>query len=336
MKNTKINSKSSTSKKVLDKLSIIERVKEVLRIEAQGVLNLVDKVDSSFERAVELLYECKGRIVVTGIGKPGIIGKKFSATLASTGTPSLWLHPVEAVHGDLGMIVAEDVVVGISNSGETEELVRFVPIIKKLGAKLISLTGNPKSTLASSSDICLDISVEKEACTLGLVPTTSTTVALAVTDALAVALLEKRGFEHKDYAFYHPGGSIGRKLLKIKDVMRTGRSCAVVQKDMLVKDVLGAITEAKAGSATVVDNKGKICGFFTDGDLRRSLISHTEILSLKVSEVMTHNPFTVGPEILVEEALHVIKEKKFDEVIVADENGLPIGIVDEKDLLGLG
>lgn len=317
------------------KLSIIDRAKDVLQIEASGIQELIDRIDESFEKAVELLYQCKGRVVVTGIGKPGIIGRKISATFASTGTPSLWMHPVEAVHGDMGMVVKDDVVLAISNSGETDELVRLIPLMKKIGTKLIMLTGDPNSTLAKYADICLDVSVSREACTLGLIPTTSTTAALAMGDALAVSLLEKKGFELKDYAFYHPGGVIGRKLLQVKDVMRKGSLHAVVSKDALVKDVLLAITKARAGSATVVDRSGKVCGIFTDGDLRRHLEKDPMITTKTVSNVMTSNPVTVHMDMLAFSALRIIKDKKFDELLVVDNNNKPVGVVDEKDLLGI-
>lgn len=321
--------------KSITEISTIERAKEVLRIEASGILELVDRIDKNFERAVDMLYQCKGRVVVTGIGKPGIIGRKIQATFASTGTPSLWMHPVEAVHGDMGMVIKDDVVLVISNSGETEELVRLVPLIKKIGAKLIVFTGDPNSTLAKHADIYLDISVSREACKLGLIPTSSTTAALAMGDALAVSLLEKKGFDLKDYAFYHPGGVIGRKLLKVKDLMRSGASHAIVDKGTLVKDVLLAITKARAGSATVIDTKGRVCGIFTDGDLRRHLERDPLITTRPVSNVMSKNPVTVHMDVLAFSALRIIKEKKFDELLVVDNNNKPVGVVDEKDLLGI-
>jgi arabinose-5-phosphate isomerase len=318
------------------KLSTVERAKEVLRIEANGILELINRINEKFHDAVELLYRCKGRVVVTGVGKPGIIGRKFSATLASTGTPSLWMHPVEAVHGDMGMVVKDDVVVAISNSGETEELVRLIPLIKKTGAKLIALSGNNNSTLSKRADICLDVSVSREACTLGLIPTSSTTAALAMCDALSVSLLEKKGFDLKDYAFYHPGGMIGRKLLQVKELMRGGRFHAIVKEDEIVKNVLIAITEAKAGSATVVDNDGKVCGIFTDGDLRRNIEKDPMITKKQVSKVMTKNPISIHMDTLAFEALRIIKDKKIDELVVVDDNKRPVGLVDEKDLLGIG
>lgn len=317
------------------KLSIIDRAKEVLRIEAEGILGLVNRIDNDFRDAVSLLYKCKGRVVVTGVGKPGIIGRKISATLASTGTPSLWIHPVEAVHGDMGMVVKDDVVLAISNSGETGELVKLIPLIKKIGAKFILLTGNNNSTLAKYADVCLDVSVSREACTLGIVPTASTTAALAMGDALAVSLLEKKGFDLKDYAFYHPGGTIGRKLLKVKELMRSGKSHAVVKRNTLVKDALLAITKARAGSATVVNDDDKVCGIFTDGDLRRHLEKDPVVTTKIISSVMTPNPITIHKDRLALEALRIIKDKKIDELLVVDDNNKPVGLVDEKDLLGI-
>lgn len=322
--------------KQITEISTIDRAKEVLKVEANGIMELVDKIDERFSEAVELLYQCKGMVVVTGIGKPGIIGRKISATFASTGTPSLFLHPVEAAHGDLGMVVKDDVVVAISNSGETEELVRLVPVIKKIGAKLIVLTGNPNATLSGFSDVCIDISVAQEACKLGLIPTASTTAALAVGDALAVVLLEKRGFNLKDYAFYHPGGVIGKKLLQVKDLMRRGADHAVVHEGTFISEVLVVITKARAGSATVIDKNGKVCGIFTDGDLRRSLEKDPLVTTKPVKGFMSYNPITIQPGTLAAEALCIIKEHKIDELLVVDEKKRALGIVDEKDLLGLG
>lgn len=318
-----------------NKLSTINRAKEVLRVEADCVLELIKRIGSDFEKAVEMLCQCKGRVVVTGVGKPGIIGRKISATFASTGTPSLWMHPVEAVHGDMGMMKNADVVLAISNSGETEELVRLVPLIKKIGARLIMLTGNLNSTLAKRADICLDVSVSREACTLGLIPTASTTAALAMGDALAVSLLEKKGFDLKDYAFYHPGGMIGRKLLQVKELMRGSKLHAIIDRNALVKDVLLAVTKAGAGSATVVDKNGKVCGIFTDGDLRRHLGKDPMITQKRVSNFMTPNPVTIHMDMLAFEALRIIKDKKIDELIVVDSKNSPVGLVDEKDLLGI-
>ena len=315
----------------------LKRAKEVLKIESEAVFNLIKRLDKKFQKAVDMLYCCEGRIVVTGMGKGGIIGQKISATLSSIGSPSLWLHPAEAIHGDLGRVKNKDVVIAISNSGETEELLRLLPTIKKIGVGLISLSGNPKSTLAKNSDIALDISVRKEACPLGLVPTASTTAMLAMGDALAIAVLEKRGLKKEEFAFFHPGGNLGKKLLlKVKDIMRAGRANPVVRENTLVKDTLLAITSARAGSASVVNKGGILVGIFTDGDLRRHLESSPNLSIRKVKEVMTKNPTVIKADKLAAEALGILQKRKIDEIPVVDEQGRPIGLLDVQDLLKAG
>jgi len=315
----------------------IKIAKQVLKIESDAVKNLINKLDKNFEMAVEMVYRSNGRVVVMGMGKPGLVGQKISATLASTGTPSLSLHPAEAVHGDLGKVTKNDVVIAISNSGETEEVLRVLPLIKKIGARLIVLTGNTKSTLAKHSDIVLDIGVEKEACPMGLAPTASTTATLAMGDALAVALIERRGFKESDYAFFHPGGSLGKRLiLKVEDIMRKSTENPIVDEDSLVKDVLIKITSARAGSASVVDKKGKLTGIFTDGDLRRHLESDQNLALRKVKDVMTHSPKSITKEKLAAEALRILKEHRIDEIPVVDEKHRPIGLIDVQDLLKAG
>ena len=327
--------RSKTSKSAGE--SIYDIAKEVLRIESEAIAALTEHLDGNFEKAVNLLLQCKGRVIVTGMGKPGIIGRKISATLASTGTPSLSMHPAEAVHGDLGMVVKDDVVIAISNSGETEELKKLLPTVKKIGAKLIAFTGNLQSTLAEHSDVALYVGAAKEAGPFELVPTASTAAALALGDALAIVVMQKKGFKPEEYAFYHPGGNIGRKLLlKVEDIMRRGQSVPVVGVETLVKDVLLAITEARAGAAAVVDGSRKLVGVFTDGDLRRVIDREPDVTSHKVSAYMTKTPLTITPDRLATEALRVIKEKRIDELIVVDSKGRPVGVVDEKDLLGLG
>lgn len=315
----------------------IKAAKEVLKIEAAAIKRLIARLDNNFERAVEMIYRSNGKVVVMGMGKPGIIGQKISATLASTGTPSLSLHPAEAVHGDLGRVTKQDVVIAISNSGETEEVLRVLPMIKKIGARLIAFTGNLKSTLAKHSDIVLDVSVEKEACPMGLAPTASTTVTLAMGDALAVALIQRRGFKESDYAFFHPGGALGKRLiLKVEDVMRKGYESPVVDADALVKEVLVKITSSRAGSASVVDKYGKLAGIFTDGDLRRHLESDQNLTSRKIKDVMTRSPKTITKDKLAAEALRILKDSRIDEIPVVDEKGRPIGLVDVQDLLKAG
>ena len=314
-----------------------KRAKEVLRIEADSIRQLISRIDKDFEKAIEFIYACKGRVVVTGMGKAGIIGQKISATLASTGTPSLWLHSAEAIHGDLGRVKEEDVIIVISNSGETEEIVDLVPLIKKIGLTLIAITGNKKSTLAKNSDAVLDVSIKVEACPLGLAPMASTTSMLAMGDALCAALMDKRKFKKSDFAFLHPGGSLGRQLLlKVEDIMRKSSSNPVVKETRKVKDVLLAITTARAGSATVVDQNGKVKGIFTDGDLRRHLGIDPGLLEKKVKDVMTKNPRTLRKGCLAVEALRILQEYKIDEIPIVDERARAIGLVDVQDLLKAG
>jgi arabinose-5-phosphate isomerase len=316
-------------------LSAIDRAKEVLRVEGEAVLNLRERVGKSFERAVEMILNCKGRVIVTGMGKPGIIGRKISATLASTGTPSLVMHPADAIHGDLGMVTKDDIVIVISNSGKTEEITRLLPLVKKIGAKLIAMTGDLQSPLSEHSDCVLDCGVETEACPFNMAPTASTTAALALGDALAIVLLEKRDFRIEDYAFYHPGGNLGRQLLKVRDVMRTGERNPVISEDALVREALVATTRARAGAAVVVDNKGRLTGIFTDGDLRRSLEKTPDLLSKPIKEYMTRAPLAIAADKLVAEAVRVIRAGRKKDLPVIDEQGRPVGFVDEQDLLGL-
>jgi arabinose-5-phosphate isomerase len=314
-----------------------KEAREVLRIEAEAIEALMRRIDQKFDKAIGLLSECRGRVIVTGMGKGGLIGQKISATLSSTGTPSLFLHSAEAIHGDLGRVTQEDVILAISNSGETEEVIRLLPLIKKIGARLIALTGNPRSTLGRHSDVTLDVSVKKEACPLGLAPTASTTATLAMGDAIAVCLLKKKGFREEDFAFYHPGGALGKRLLlKVEDIMRRGASNPVVKEDELVRDVLLKITEARAGAASVVDRSGKLTGIFTDGDLRRHVESDKHLVVRKVKDVMTKDPVTIPKDHLASEALRILKDKRIDEVPIVDAKHRPIGMLDVQDLLKAG
>ncbi|MFA5224413.1 MAG: KpsF/GutQ family sugar-phosphate isomerase, partial [Candidatus Omnitrophota bacterium] len=298
---------------------------------------LKSRLNNGFVQAVELILKNKGRVVVSGMGKTGIIAQKLSATLASTGTPSLFLHTAEAIHGDLGKVTADDVVVILSNSGSTEEMKQLLPILKKIGSPIISLTGNLKSVLAKYSDVVLDVSVKKEACPLGLAPTASTTATLAMADALAVCLLELKGFKEKDFAFFHPGGALGRRLLlRVEDLMRRAQSNAVVSEDKKVSQVLCAITRARAGSATVVDKQGKLKGIFTDGDLRRHLETDKDLATRPIKEVMTKNPTVVSKDMLAAEAMRILQAKKIDEVPVVDKFMRPVGLLDVQDLLKAG
>jgi len=312
--------------------------KKVLDIEAQAIAHLATIIDETFDNAVDLMYECKSRVVVTGMGKPGLIGRKIAATLASTGTPSVFLHPAEAIHGDVGMVTRDDVIVAISHSGETEEIVKLLNTLKKIGAKLIGITGNKTSTLAKNSDVILHVPIDQEACPLNLAPTASTTAQLAMGDALSVALLDKRGFKPEDFALYHPGGSLGRKLLTVKDIMRKAEDNPTVLPDATVKEALLAITGARAGSCSVVDASGKLLGIFTDGDLRRHLEADgaIDLSTAKIETVMTPSPLAIAQDKLAAEAVNLLREKKIDELPVVDDAGNSVGLLDVQDLLKAG
>lgn len=319
------------------KMNVLKRAKEVFDIESSAIMALRSRIGKNFQEALNLINKTKGRVVVSGMGKTGIIAQKFSATLASTGTPSLFLHTVEAIHGDLGKVTSNDVIIILSNSGTGDEIKQLLPLLKKIGAKIIALTGNLKSILAQHSDVVLDVSVKKEACPLGLAPTASTTAALAMADALAVCLLELKGFKEKDFAFYHPGGLLGKKLLlKVEDIMRTGLANPIVKENQKVSQVLFKITQARAGSATVTDKNGRLKGIFTDGDLRRHLGIDKDLPKRKIKEVMTNNPTVVQRGMLATEALRILKDRKIDEVPVVDKNKHPVGLLDVQDLLKAG
>jgi len=314
----------------------VSYAKKVLLNESRAIARLSGRIDRNFSKIINFLSRSSGRIIVTGIGKPGFIAQKVSATLSSTGTPSFYLHPAEAMHGDLGRITRDDVILAFSNSGETEEVVRLLPIIKKIGAKIISVTGKARSTLAANSDYIVDSSVEKEACPMGLAPTTSTTVMLALGDALAVALLVKKKFKPRDFALYHPGGALGKRLLlKVEDIMRPKKNIPVVKRNTKVKEVLLKITKYRAGSASIVDPGGKLAGIFTDGDLRRH-VDMDDVLDRRVGEVMTKNPFNIEPKKLAAEALEILKDKKIDEIPVVDNHGKLVGLLDVQDVIKAG
>ena len=317
--------------------TVLKRAKKVLSIERDAIGRLGSRLDGRFEEAVDLLGKCLGRVVVTGMGKPGIIGQKISATFSSLGIPSLWLHPADAAHGDLGRVTGQDVVMALSHSGETDEILRLLPVIRRLGAKLIAVTGSSHSRMGAAADVALDTFVKNEASPWGLVPTASTTAMLALGDALAVALSEKRGFTSKDFAALHPGGSLGKRLtLRVEDLMRKGPSHPVVRDTDPVKKVLLAITRARAGSASVVNARGKLLGIFTDGDLRRHVEEDPEILRRKVSQVMTRGPKTLPAGHLAVEALKLLKTYRIDEIPIVDSKSRPIGLLDIQDLLKAG
>jgi len=315
----------------------LKKAKEVIRIEAQAIKDLTGKINNHFVRAVDIIAKCKGRVIVAGMGKTGIIGRKIAATLSSTGTPSLWMHSAEAVHGDLGQVTKNDVVIIISSSGETDETKQLLPLVKKIKSQVIAMTGNPKSMLAQYSDVVLDVSVKTEGCPLGLAPMASTTATLVMGDALAACLIVRRKFKKEDFAFYHPGGSLGRKLLlTVEDIMRRGAHYPKVGETMTVKNVLLAITHARCGSACILNKRGRFVGIFTDGDLRRHLETDKQLLERKVADVMTKNPATISKDKLAVEALQILQDKKIDELPVVDNKGKLMGLLDVQDLLKAG
>ncbi|SEI56329.1 arabinose 5-phosphate isomerase KdsD [Paraburkholderia diazotrophica] len=307
--------------------------RDVLDIEADAVRSLRDHLDDSFVEAIDFILGCRGRVVVSGIGKSGHIARKLAATLASTGTPAFFVHPAEASHGDLGMVTAEDVFIGMSNSGESEELVSILPLIKRLGAKLIAMTGRPTSSLARLADVHLYCGVEKEACPLNLAPTASTTAALALGDALAVAVLEARGFGEDDFARSHPGGALGRRLLTyVRDVMRTGDQMPMVLSGSTVRDALFQLTAKRMGMTAIVDENERVKGIFTDGDLRRVLERDGDFRALPIESVMTHGPRTIGPDRLAVEAVELMERHRINQMLVVDETGKLIGALNMHDL----
>ena len=311
---------------------ISESAKKVLRIEAEAITDLIERIDHRFEAAINALYACNGRVVVTGIGKSGIICKKIAATLASTGTPALFLHPAEANHGDLGMIVRGDIVLAVSNSGETEELITLLELLKRLGIFLITMVGNPSSTLARFSDLVLDVSIRQEACPLGLAPTASTTAALAMGDALAMALAEKRGFKEEDFANLHPGGKLGKKLLRVENLMHTGNEIPVVNVQTPMKDVIYEISKKGLGVTAVVKDENLVAGVITDGDLRRLLQKDENILNKTAGECMHPNPQSIRRQALAAAALGNMEERKITSLLVTTQEGVLEGIIHIHDL----
>jgi len=309
----------------------------VIETELAAIEALKSRIDESFVKACDLILACEGRVVVTGMGKSGHIGNKIAATLASTGTPAFFVHPGEASHGDLGMITSKDVVIALSNSGETGEILTILPIIKRLSVPMISITGKPNSTLSTESDINLDAAVEKEACPLGLAPTSSTTVALVLGDALAVALLDARGFTEEDFALSHPGGSLGRRLLlHVKDIMHTGEKIPMVNEGASLRDALLEITQKNLGMTAIVDEQQHVIGIYTDGDLRRTLDKNIDVHTAAVKDVMTKNCKTIQAHILAAEALTEMQQNKINAILVVDDNNHLIGALNMHDLLRAG
>lgn len=301
---------------------------KVLEIEAQAILGLRERLDASFDRALDMLHACQGRVVVTGMGKSGLIGQKISATLASTGTPSLFLHPAEAIHGDLGRIVKGDTVLALSYGGDTDELQALVPAIKRLGVPLLALTGNARSPLAGAADVHLDVSIREEACPLGLAPTASTTAALAMGDALAMCLLERRGFTVDDFAVLHPGGRMGKLFLRVEDLMRTGDAIPRVRPETRMQDVLFEMTRKRLGLTTVVDEADRLLGLISDGDIRRQLEKHGHaLLDRTAGECMTREPVLIGRRELATRGLHLMEARKITSLLVVDERGVIDGVL---------
>jgi len=311
----------------------LETAKRVLRIEAEAIAGLIDRLDKRFEQAVDLLYGCKGRVVVTGMGKSGLIGRKIAATFASTGTPSLFLHAAEALHGDLGMLVGEDVLLAISYGGETEELLELLETVKRLGVRLVTLTANARSTIASASDVVLDIAVREEACSLNLAPTASTAAALAMGDALAMALLERRGFREEDFAALHPGGRLGKRLRRVEGLMHSGGDLPCVLPTTRMPDVIYEMSRKGLGMTAVAETGGGLLGIITDGDLRRVMQQRKkDALDLTAAECMTKNPVTIRSSELAATALRLMEERKITSVLVTDGGGRLEGVVHIHDL----
>ena len=309
----------------------------VIRVETQAVSGLAKQINNDFVTACKLLFACQGRVVVIGMGKSGHIAGKIAATLASTGTPAFFVHPGEASHGDLGMITRHDVVLALSNSGETEEIVRILPLIKRLGIPLIAMTGNPDSTLSSISSVHINVAVEQEACPLGLAPTSSTTAALVMGDALAVSLLDARGFTRDDFALSHPGGSLGKRLLlRVSDIMHVNEEMPAVPATALIGQALLEMTEKKLGMTAIVDESYQVIGIFTDGDLRRTLARNIDIQNTVISEVMTPQCTLISANILAAEAMQIMEQKSINALIVVDENNIAVGALNMHDLIRAG
>jgi arabinose-5-phosphate isomerase len=313
----------------LDPLDLARRV---LETEARAILGLIPQIDASFARAVDLLHDCAGRVVVTGMGKSGIIARKVAATLSSTGTPAIFLHPAEALHGDLGMVQRSDVVVALSRNGETAELVRLLEAIRRIGARIISITGRPRSTLGQASDVTLSCAVAEEACPMNLAPTASTTAALALGDALAMALSKRKGFKPENFADLHPGGSLGKKLMRIESLMHSGAALPAVGPEARMPDVIHEMSDKRLGMTCVIDDARRLLGVVTDGDLRRHMIRHANILSLTAADVMTRKPITIAPSMLAVEALPLMEERKITSLVVVDEERAVAGVVHLHDL----
>jgi arabinose-5-phosphate isomerase len=320
-------------------MDMIEIARKVLTIEAEAVSALADRIGEEFTQAIEMILACQGRLVISGMGKSGLICQKIASTMASTGTPAFFLHPAEGIHGDLGMLMKGDVLIAVSNSGETEEIIRILPVIKRMGLPLIAMSGNIRSTLRRAADVFLDISIKEEACPLGLAPTASTTATLAMGDALAVGLLLRRGFREEDFALFHPGGALGRKLLlRVEDLMHAGNDIPKAHQHTLLRDALFEITSKKLGVTGVTDDAGVLVGVFTDGDLRRAMVQGVEVLNRPIFEVMNRNPKRILRSSLAAKAVQVMEEFSITSLFVfeTEQSGDPVGIIHLHDLLRAG
>lgn len=315
-------------------MSSIQEGQRVLAIESRAVAALIDRLDQQFMRAIDLLAACAGKVVVTGMGKSGLIGQKIAATLASTGQPAFFLHPAEGIHGDLGMVARQDLLIAISNSGETEEVLKLLPFFKRLNLSVIAMTGRVHSSLAKNSEVTLDVSVAEEACPLGLAPTASTTATLAMGDALAVALFQKRGFKQDDFAQFHPGGTLGRRLLiKVRDLMRQGAALPRVSAEAPAREAILEMTGKMLGMTTVLDAQGRCLGIITDGDLRRALEKGIEIAGAKASDLATRNPRMIGPDELAARAVQMMEQHAITSLLVLEADGSLVGVLHMHDLL---
>jgi arabinose-5-phosphate isomerase len=311
---------------------MLDLARTVLRTEAAAILRLVDTLGADFERAIDLLFDCRGRVLVTGMGKSGIICRKIASTLSSTGTPAFFLHPADATHGDLGALRDEDVVIAMSRSGETEEVIRLLESIRRIGARLIAITGEPRSTLGKAADVTLDCGVGEEACPFNLAPTASTTAALALGDALAMTLLVRKGFREEDFASLHPGGRLGRRLMRVEQAMHAGGAAPIVAVSTRMPDVFHEMSSKRLGMTCVIGEDGRLAGVFTDGDLRRLLTRTSEVLTSTAGEVMTRNPLTIDRRLLAVEALKIMEARKVTSVVVVDDNQRVEGVVHLHDL----
>lgn len=321
-----------------DRDNDFERARQVLRTEAEAILRLSEQLDDNFIKALDLIHGCEGRVVVSGVGKSGLVGRKIAATLASTGTPALFLHPAEGAHGDLGMLVDKDVLLLLSNSGETREISELLPWVKRIGAKIISMVGRQGSTMAQHSDVVLDVSVEKEACPHNLAPSASTAAQLALGDALAIVLLQRRNFRPEDFACLHPGGSLAKQLMRVEELMHSGKNNPVVSADTPMRETISEISSKALGAANVIDANGKLVGIITDGDLRRALMKMSNVLDLQARDVMTADPTTISEKQLAAEAIAIMENRPSQIAVlpVVNEDGYPVGMLRLHDLVKAG